>query len=137
METTVQKGNVPSTTGKGKTVSGLEAQSSSPTKKKATIGSKKLWSILFPPSSEHRQGLRCRSEPLSSGKDQTDNDENPKEEALGVDFQPERGSSASLLFFRRFPRLRKNHLGEGASTSRNEAAMNNFSSDEGKEGLLG
>ncbi|KAJ9688892.1 hypothetical protein PVL29_014509 [Vitis rotundifolia] len=138
-ETLVQKGNVPSVARKGKTVSGfcLEAQSSSPTKKKATFGSKKLWSILFPPSSERRQGLRCRSEPLLSGKDQTDNDENPKEEALGADFQAERGSSASPLFSGRFPRLRKNRLGEGASTSRNKAVLNNFSSDEDKEGLLG
>ena len=45
--------------GKGKIASGycLEAQTSSPAKKKTMIVSKKLWSILLPPSSERRQGL--------------------------------------------------------------------------------
>ncbi|KAJ9688884.1 hypothetical protein PVL29_014501 [Vitis rotundifolia] len=66
-------GNDPSAAGKGKTTSAfcLEAQTSSLAKKKVTFSSKKLWSILLPPSSEPRQGLRCRSEPLLSGKDQT------------------------------------------------------------------
>ena len=48
-----------------------------------------------------------------------------------------RGSSASPLFSRRFPRFRKKSLGEGASALRNEPALNNFSSDEDMEGLSG
>ncbi|KAJ9705620.1 hypothetical protein PVL29_003607 [Vitis rotundifolia] len=126
-------------TGKGKIASGycLEAQTSSPVKKKTTIGSKKLWSILLPPSSERRQGLRCRNEPLLSGKDKIDIDENPKVEALGADYLAERGSGANPLFSRRYPRLWKNRFGEGASTSRNEATLYNFYSDEDKEGFLG
>ncbi|KAJ9700869.1 hypothetical protein PVL29_006278 [Vitis rotundifolia] len=114
-----------------------ETPSSSPAKKKATIGSKKLWSILLPPSPMCRQSLRCRSEPVLSGKDQPDNDENPVEEALRADLHAVRGPRASPHFSRRFPRLREFRLGEGASTSRNKVATNIFSSVEGKEGLLG
>ncbi|RVX09357.1 hypothetical protein CK203_015265 [Vitis vinifera] len=44
--------------------------------------------------------------------------------------------SASPLFSRRFPRLRKKNLGEGASSPRNEADLNNFSSNEDMEGFL-
>ncbi|KAJ9682271.1 hypothetical protein PVL29_018244 [Vitis rotundifolia] len=137
-ETSVQKGKGPCVAGKGKTVFGcLEAQSSSPAKKKTTIGSKKLWSILLPPSPMCRQSLRCRSEPVLSGKDQPDNDENPIEEALRADLHAVRGPRASPHFSRRFPRLREFRLGERASTSRNKVATNIFSSVEGKEGLLG
>ncbi|RVW91069.1 hypothetical protein CK203_039949 [Vitis vinifera] len=104
-------------------------------KKKTTIVSKKLWSILLPPSSERRQGLRCRSEPLLSEKGKVDIDENPKVEALRADYLVERGSSASPLFSLRYPRIRKNRSGEGASTSKNEAALHNFYSNEYKEGF--
>ncbi|RVX00224.1 putative ribonuclease H protein [Vitis vinifera] len=69
------------------------------------FGSKKLWSTLFPPSSESRQGLRCCNEPLLHRKNQADSEENPKEEASGVDFQADQGSSSSPLFSRRFPRI--------------------------------
>ena len=101
------------------------------------FGSKKLWSTLFPPSSESRQGLRCRSEPLLHRKNQADSEEDPKEEAPGADFHADRGSNASPLFSRRFPRFRKNCLGKGASSSKNEVALNKFSSDEDREGFLG
>ncbi|RVW43463.1 hypothetical protein CK203_095328 [Vitis vinifera] len=63
------------------------AKSSSSAKKKVMFSSKKLWSTLFPPSSESQQGLRCRSEPLLHGKNQADSKEDPKEEAPGADFQ--------------------------------------------------
>ena len=132
-------GNDSPATGKGKIASGycLEAQTSSPVKKKTTIDSKKLWSIILPPSSERRQGLRCHSETLLSEKDKVDIDENPKVEALGADYLAERGSSASPLFSHRYPRIRKNCFGEGASTSKNEVALHNFYSDVYKEGFLG
>ena len=134
----LRKEEDPSAAGKGKTAYVfLEVQSSSSTKKKVMFGSKKLWSTLFPPSSESRQGLQCRSEPLLHGKNQANSEEDPKEEASGADIQANRGSSASPLFSRRFPRFRKNCLGEGASSSRNEVALNKFSSDEDNEGFLG
>ena len=77
------------------------------------------------------------SEPVFHGKNQANSEEDPKEEASGADFQANRGSSASPLFSRRFPRFRKNCLGKGASSSRNEVALNKFSSNEDKEGFLG
>ena len=65
----LRKEEDPSTDGKGKTTPGLlEVQSSSSVKKKVLYGLRKLWSTFFPPSSEHRQGIRCCSEPLLHGK---------------------------------------------------------------------
>ncbi|KAJ9693367.1 hypothetical protein PVL29_012220 [Vitis rotundifolia] len=132
-------GNDSPTAGKGKIASGYghEAQTSSPAKKKTTIGSKKLWSILLPSSSARRQGLRCNSEPLLSEKDKANIDENSEVVALVADYLVERGSSASPLFSCQYPRLRMNRLGERASTSKNEATLHNFYSDENKEGFLG
>ncbi|RVX10321.1 hypothetical protein CK203_016096 [Vitis vinifera] len=78
-----------------------------------------------------------QNEPVFHGKNQANSEEDPKEEASGADFQANRGSSASPLFSRRFPRFRKNCLGKGASSSRNEVALNKFSSNEDKEGFLG
>ncbi|RVW92839.1 LINE-1 retrotransposable element ORF2 protein [Vitis vinifera] len=123
--------------GKGKIASGygLEAQTSSPVKKKTTTGSKKLWSILLPPSSERRQGLRSKT--LMSEKDKVDIDENLEGVALGANYLAERGFSASPLFSRRYSRIWKHRFGERASTSKNEAALHNFYSDEYKEGFLG
>ena len=72
-----------------------------------------------------------------SEKGKVDIDENPKVEALRADYLVERGSSASPLFSLRYPRIRKNRSGEGASTSKNEAALHNFYSNEYKEGFLG
>ncbi|KAJ9709584.1 hypothetical protein PVL29_001187 [Vitis rotundifolia] len=96
----------------------------SPAKKKTTIGSKKLWSILLPPSSVRRQGLRYI-------------DENLEVVTLGADYLAERGSSASPLFSRRYPRLRMNRFEERASTSKNRTALHNFYFDKNKEGFLG
>ncbi|KAJ9687650.1 hypothetical protein PVL29_016221 [Vitis rotundifolia] len=90
VETEVSSGteNDSPVAGKGKIAFGYgrEAQTSSLAKKKMMIGSKKLWSILLPPSSERRQGLRCCSEPPLSEKDKVDIDENPEVEALGADY---------------------------------------------------
>ncbi|RVW91924.1 hypothetical protein CK203_030097 [Vitis vinifera] len=95
---------------KGKTTPGLlEVQLSRFAKKKVLYGSRKLWSTFFSPSSEHRQGIRCCSEPISLGKIKADSEEDPKAEASG----------------------------EGASSLRNEADLNNFSSDEDMERFLG
>ena len=71
------------------------------------------------------------------GKNQVDSEEDLKEEASGVDFQEDQGSSSSPLFSRRFPRFWKNCLGKGALSSRNEVTLNKFSSDENREGFLG
>ncbi|KAJ9678125.1 hypothetical protein PVL29_022886 [Vitis rotundifolia] len=124
--------------GKGKATSVfLEVQSSSSEKKEVKFSSKKLWSTLFPPSSDRRQGLRCPSEPLLHRKNQADSEEYPKEEASGAGSQAERGSSASPLTSRRLPRFPKRCLGEGASSSRDEVALSKFFFDKDREGLLG
>ncbi|RVW14773.1 hypothetical protein CK203_091030 [Vitis vinifera] len=123
---------------KGKTTPRLlEVQSSRFAKKKVLYGSRKLWSTFFPPSSEHRQGIRCCNEPILRGKIKADSEEDPKAEALGAESQAKRGLSASPLFSCRFPRLRKKNLGEGASSPRNEEDLNNFSSNEDMEGFFG
>ena len=46
-------------------------------------------------------------------KNQADSEENPKEEASGVDFQADQGSSSSPLFSRRFPRFWRIVWGKG------------------------
>ena len=137
MEASSGTGNESPAVGKGKIASGygLEAQTSSPVKKKTTTGSKKLWSILLPPSSERRQGLRSKT--LMSEKDKVDIDENLEGVALGANYLAERGFSANPLFSRRYPKIWKHRFGERASTSKNEAALHNFYSDEYKEGFLG
>ncbi|RVW48808.1 hypothetical protein CK203_104316 [Vitis vinifera] len=95
---------------KGKSDPGLlEFQSSRLVKKKVLYGSRKLWSTFFPPSSEHRQGIRCSSEPILHGKIKVDSEEDPKTE--------DSGEKASLL--------------------RKEADLKNSSSDEDMEGFLG
>ena len=82
-EVTLRREEDSSTKGKGKATSVLpEVQSSSSAKKEVKFGSKKLWTTLFPPSSDRQQGLRCRSEPLLHGKNPTDSEEFPKEEAF-------------------------------------------------------
>ena len=108
----LRKEEDPSVAGKGKTTFVLlEVWSSSFAKKKVMFSSKKLWSTFFPPSSEPRQGLQCRSEPLLHGKNQANSEEDPKEEASGADFQAKRGSSASSLFSCRFPKVSKEKFG--------------------------
>ena len=86
--------------GKGKGVSDdHDVQTRESAKKEVKFGSKKLWTTLFPPSSNRRQGSRSRSEPLLLGKPSSDSEELPKEEAFGVGAQWERGFSASPIFF--------------------------------------
>ena len=71
---------------KGKTTPRLlEVQSSRFAKKKVLYGSRKLWSTFFPPSSEHRQGIRCSSEPILHGKIKVDSEEDPKTEDSGAE----------------------------------------------------
>ncbi|RVX23042.1 hypothetical protein CK203_008444 [Vitis vinifera] len=77
----------------------LEFQSSRLAEKKVLQGSRKRWSTFFPPSSEHRQGIRSNSEPISRGKIEVDSEEDPKTDDLGAESQANRGLNASPLFF--------------------------------------
>ncbi|KAL6322627.1 hypothetical protein AAG906_014299 [Vitis piasezkii] len=105
--------------------------------KKVMYGSRKLWSTFFPPSSEHRQGIRSSSEPISRGKSKVDSEEDPKTDDLGAEAQANRGLNASPLFSPCSPRLRKKKLGERDPSPRKEADLNSFSSNEDMEGSLG
>ena len=70
--------------GKGKGVSNdHDVQTRGSVKKEVKFGSKKLWTTLFPPSSDRRQGSRSHSEPLLLRKPLSDSEELPKEEAFG------------------------------------------------------
>ncbi|RVW12498.1 Paladin [Vitis vinifera] len=82
-------------------------------KKEVKFSSKKLWTTLFPPSFDRRQGLRSRSEPLLHGKPSSDSEEFPKEEAFGAGSQLERGFSASPLIYCQSSRIQKRCSGEG------------------------
>ncbi|RVW74640.1 hypothetical protein CK203_052072 [Vitis vinifera] len=123
---------------KGKSAPGLlEFQSSRLAEKKVLYGSRKRWSTFFPPSSEHRQGIRSSSEPISRGKIKVDSEEDPKTDDLGAESQANRGLNASPLFSPCFLRPRKKNLGERDSSPRKEADLNIFSSNEDMEGFLG
>ncbi|RVW33075.1 hypothetical protein CK203_102299 [Vitis vinifera] len=65
----------------------LEFQSSRLAEKKVVHGSRKRWSTFFPPSSEHRQGIRSNSEPISRGKIKVDSEEDPKTDDLGANLR--------------------------------------------------
>ena len=79
-EVTLRREEDSSAKEKGKATSLLPVvQSSSSAKKEVKFGSKKLWTTLFPPSFDRRQGLRSRSEPFLHKKPSSDNEELPKE----------------------------------------------------------
>ncbi|RVW34503.1 putative ribonuclease H protein [Vitis vinifera] len=115
----------------------LEFQSSRLAEKKVLHGSRKRWSTFFPPSSEHRQGIRSNSEPISRGKIKVDSEEDPKTDDLGAKSQANRGLNASPLFSPCLSRPRKENLGERDSSPRKEADLKIFSSNEDMEGFLG
>ena len=70
------------------------------------------------------------------GKNQADSEEDLKEEASGVDFQEDQGSSSSPLFSRRFPRFWRIVWGKGLRCQETKT-LNKFSSDEDMEEFLG
>ena len=106
-------------------------------KKEVKFSSKKLWTTLFPPSFDRRQGLRSRSEPLLHGKPSSDSEEFPKEEAFGAGSQLERGFSASPLIYCQSSRIQKRCSGEGTSLSKGEVALRKPYFEEDKEGFSG
>ena len=64
---------------RGKLYQYLDDQMRGSAKKEVKFSSKKLWTTLFPPSFDRRQGLRSRSEPPLLGKSLSDSEECPKE----------------------------------------------------------
>ena len=118
---------------KGKT---SKVQTRGSTQKEEKVVSKKLWTTLFPPSFDRRQGLRSRNEPLLLGKSSSVSEECLMEEDFRAGSQMERGFRASPLFHCRSTRNRKRCSGEGASSSRGEAVLRNPHFEKDKEGLL-
>ena len=75
-----------------------EAQTSGSEQKEEKVVSKKLWTTLFPPSSDRRQGLRSRNEPLFLGKASSVSEVCLLEEDFRTGSQLERGFRATPLF---------------------------------------
>ena len=124
--------------GKGKGVSiDPVVQTRGSARKEVKFGSKKMWTTLFPPSSDRRQGFRSRSEPLLLRKPSLDSEDLPKEEAFGVGAQWERGFNASPIIFFRSPRVRKRCSGEGASLSRGEEVVRKPFFEKDRERFFG
>ncbi|RVX07312.1 hypothetical protein CK203_022582 [Vitis vinifera] len=65
-------------------VKAFEVQTRGSVKKEEKFGSKKLWTTLFPPSFDRRQGLQSRIEPLLLRKSSLDSEECLKEEDFGA-----------------------------------------------------
>ena len=127
-----------SAVGKGKGVSvGPIVQTRGSARKEVKFGSKKMWTTLFPPSSDQRQGFRSRNEPLLLRKPSSDSEELPKEEAFGVGAQWERGFNVSPIIFCRSSRIRKRCSGEGASLSRGEEVVRKPFFEEDRERFFG
>ena len=113
------------------------AQMRDSTQEEKTIVSRKMWSNLFLPSVDRRQGHRCSSEslPLRSSS--------PFSEVrnLEVDFetrsQMERGIRESPIFRYLLSRKCKSRSREETSMSRGEADSRNSHLEEDKEGFTG
>ena len=114
-----------------------EVQTRGFAQKEEKVVSKKLWTTLFPPSFDRRQGLRSHSKPLLLEKSSSVSEECLMEEDFGAGSQMERGLRASPLFHCQSTRNRKWCSGEGAWSSRGEAALRNPHFEEDKEGFLG
>ena len=114
-----------------------EVQTRGFAQKEEKVVSKKLWTTLFPPSFDRRQGLRSHSKPLLLEKSSSVSEECLMEEDFGAGSQMERGLRASPLFHCQSTRNRKWCSGERASSSRGEAALRNPHFEEDKEGFLG
>ncbi|RVX15908.1 Transposon TX1 uncharacterized 149 kDa protein [Vitis vinifera] len=107
------------------------------TQKEEKVVSKKMWTTLFPPSFDRRQGLRSRIEPLFLRKSLSFSEVRNLEEDFGTGSQMERGFRASPLFRCHLSRNQKWCSGEGTSSSRGEADPRNPHFEEDKEGFLG
>ena len=114
-----------------------EVQTRGSEQKEEKVVSKKMWTTLFPPSFDRRQGLQSHSESLFLGKTSSVSEVCVLEEDFGTGSQLERGFRASPLFYCQSARNRKRCSGEGTSSSRGKAVEHNPHFEEDKEGFLG
>ena len=114
-----------------------EVQTRGSAQKEEKVVSKKLWTTLFPPSFDHRQGLQSCSEPLFLGKSSSISEVCLLKEDFGMGSQLERRFKASPLFHCQLSRNRKRCSGEGTSSLGGEAALRHPHFEENKEGFLG
>ena len=105
--------------------------------KEEKVVSKKLWTTLFPPSFDRRQGLQSCNEPFFLRKSSSVSEVCLLEENFGTRSQLERGFKASPLFHYQLLWNRKWCLGEGTSSLGGETALCNPHFEEDKEGFLG
>ena len=76
--------------GKEKCVSEVSyVQPRGSTMNEVKFGSKTLWTTIFPPTFDRRQGFRSRSEPLMHKKPSSNCEATPKEEAFETGSQLE------------------------------------------------
>ncbi|KAJ9687804.1 hypothetical protein PVL29_013848 [Vitis rotundifolia] len=111
-----------------------EGQSRGSSQKEELVVSKRMWTTLFPPSSDHRQGLRSRSKPIFPAKPPSVNEARPLEEDFGTGSQSGREGTTISLFRRH---LRNRGSGEGTSSSSGVVALRNQRFEEDKEGSMG
>ena len=96
------------------------------TQEEETIVSKKMWSTLFPPSIDHRQGHQSSSEPLLLRGTASSSEVHNLEEDFGTGSQMERGIRENPLFHCQ--------LSQNCNFSREETSAFR---EEDKEGLTG
>ena len=105
--------------------------------KEEMIVSKKMWTTLFPPSVDHRQGHQSSSEPLFLRKSSSFSEVCNLEEDFGMGSQMEQGIRESSLFRCLLSRNSKQCSREETSTSSEETDLRNSHFEEDKEGFLG
>ncbi|KAJ9672084.1 hypothetical protein PVL29_025649 [Vitis rotundifolia] len=112
----------------------LEGQSRGSSQKEELVVTKRMWTTLFPPSSDRRQEHWSRSEPIFPAKPPSVSEAHPLEVDFGTGSQSRREGTAIPLFRRHF---RNWGSGEGTSSSSGAAFLRNQRFEEDKEGFIG
>ncbi|KAJ9685316.1 hypothetical protein PVL29_017375 [Vitis rotundifolia] len=113
----------------GQILKGKESSSRGFSQKEESAVTKRMWTTLFPPSSDRRQERWRRSEPIFLAKPPSASEARPMEEDVGAGSQSGRGGTTIPLFR---CLLRKQGSGEGTSSSRGNQRF-----EEDKDGSMG
>ena len=115
----------------------LVVQRRDSTQEEKTIVSRKMWSNLFPPSADRRQGQRSSSEPLPLWSASPFNKVRNLEVDCGTGSQKVQGIRESPIFRCLLSRKCKSWSREETSTSRGEMDPQKSHLEEDKEGFTG